>query len=334
MTLLSRNPFIKALATFIAAIPALGLTLWAFGALSFDGPGTLLAVLIMAAIYAAMVFFKFRWRAWSVWATCMIAILVWWFAQNPPLDGEWQPDVAKLATAEVDGDVVTFHNVRDFEYRSESDFTPRWTTRQVRLSSLTGVDIAINYWGSPWMAHPIVSFTFSDAPPLAFSIETRKRVGQSYSAIGGLYRQFTLTCIVAEERDVLGLRAIHRTGEDVYLYRTTLSPEKARIRLLEYIDTINALEKKPRWYNAITTNCTTTIRSQHPSDARIPWDWRILVNGKGDEMMFERGAFETGGLDFPALRKSAHANAAIIAADAAEDFSTQIRHNHPAFSGD
>jgi len=325
MTLLNRNPIIKALAVALAAIPAFGLSLWAFGALSFDGPGTLLAALNMLAILAAMVFCKFRWRAWAVWAACMAAILAWWFSQKPPLDGEWQPDVAMLASAEVDGDVVTFHNVRDFDYRSESDFTPRWTTRQVRLSSLTGVDIAINYWGSPWMAHPIVSFTFSDAPPLAFSIETRKRVGQSYSAIGGLYRQYTLTYIVAEERDVLGLRAIHRKGEDVYLYRTTLSPENARIRLLEYIDTINALAEQPRWYNAITTNCTTAIRSQHTHGQRIPWDWRILVNGKGDEMMFERGAFETGGLPFPELKKRAHANTAIIAADGTDDFSTRIR---------
>ncbi len=224
MTLLSRNPFIKALAISIAAIPAFGFSLWAFGALSFDGPGKVVSALAMAVIFAAMVFFKFRWRAWAVWATCMIAILTWWFCQNPPLDGEWQPDVAQLATAEVDGDIVTFRYVRDFEYRSESDFTPRWITRQVQLSSLTGVDIAINYWGSPWMAHPIVSLTFSDAPPLAFSIETRKRVGQSYSAISGLYPQFTLIDIVADERDVLGVRAIHRKGEDVYLYRTTLPP--------------------------------------------------------------------------------------------------------------
>jgi hypothetical protein len=173
------------------------------------------------------------------------------------------------------------------------------------------------------MAHPIISFQFSDAPPLAFSIETRKRVGQSYSAIGGLYRQFSLTCIVAEERDVLGLRAIHRQGEDVYLYRTTLTPESSRERLLEYVSTINSLARKPHWYNAITTNCTTGIRSQNTD--RLPLDWRILVNGKGDEMMFERGMFETRGLPFPELKQKSHANSAIKAAGGTPDFSTRIR---------
>ena len=175
------------------------------------------------------------------------------------------------------------------------------------------------------MAQPIVSFRFSDSPALAFFIETRKRVGQSYSAIGGLYRQYSLACIVAEERDVLGVRAVHRKGEDVYLYRTTIPAEKARIRLLEYISTVNSLAEKPRWYNAITTNCTTGIRSQHTQGDRIPLDWRILVNGKGDEMMYEIGAFVTGGITFPKLKQHAHANAAIIAADAEPDFSARIR---------
>jgi hypothetical protein len=175
------------------------------------------------------------------------------------------------------------------------------------------------------MAHPIVSFQFSDAPPLAFSIETRKRVGQSYSAIGGLYRQFALAIIVAEERDVLALRAVHRKNEDVYLYRTTLSPEQAQTRLLEYIRTINSLAAQPRWYNAITSNCTTAIRAQHTHGDRIPWDWRLLVNGKADEMMHEIGAIDTHGLSFDKLKIQAHANKAIIEADGSTDFSELIR---------
>jgi len=311
-------------------LPALVVSLWTFGALSYDGPGLWPAAIAMLILLAAMIGMKFRRIAWAVWNVFQIAVVAWWLTLKPPIDAEWQTDVAQIATAEIDGDVVTFHNVRDFEYRSESDFTPRWITRQVRLSSLTGVDMAINYWGSPWMAHPIVSFRFSDAPPLAFSIETRKRVGQGYSAIGGLYRQYPLTCIVAEERDVLGVRAVHRKGEDVFLYRTRLAPEQARIRLLEYIETLNSLAEKPRWYNAITTNCTTGIRAQNTHGDRIPWDWRILVNGKGDVMMFERGALETRGLDFPQLKRSVHANAAIKAADGAPDFSARIREKlHP-----
>ena len=129
--------------------------------------------------------------------------------------------MAQEPWAEINGDEVTLHNVRNCDYRTETDYTPRWETRTVRLSQLTGIDLAINYWGSPWMAHPIASFQFADAPPLCFSIETRKEIGESYSAIGGLYRQFELIYIVADERDVIRVRTNFRHGEDVYLYRTT-----------------------------------------------------------------------------------------------------------------
>ena len=139
--------------------------------------------------------------------------------------------------------------------------------RAVRISQITGVDVAIDYWGSPWIAHPIASFQFADAPPLCFSIETRKKLGQTYSTIGGLYRQFELIYIAADERDVIHLRTNYR-NEDIYLYRTTISPARARERFLEYIHSLNALRNKPRWYNAITTNCTTSsARSIHPGSA-------------------------------------------------------------------
>jgi hypothetical protein len=304
---------------------AAGVSLWVFGALIYDGPGFWFAASAGICLLAAMILLKFRWRAWAAWGVCISVAIGWWLTLQAPAEAKWQADVARVASAEINGDVVTFHNVRDFQYRSETEFTPRWTTREVRLSSLIGVDIAVNYWGSPWMAHPILSFRFSDAPPLAFSIETRKRAGQSYSAIGGLYRQFPLICIVAEERDVLALRAAHRENEDVYLYHTTLTPESARKRLLEYITTVNSLARKPRWYNAITTNCTTGIRSQNVHGDRLPLDWRILVNGKGDEMMFERGVLDNRGLPFPRLKQLAHANTAIKAAEGAIDFSSRIR---------
>jgi hypothetical protein len=88
-------------------------------------------------------------------------------------------------------------------------------TRTVRLSQITGMDLAIMYWGSPWMAHPIVSFRFAGALPLCFSIETRKAIGQQYSAVRGLYRQYTLIYIVADERDFIRVRSNYRQGEDV-----------------------------------------------------------------------------------------------------------------------
>jgi hypothetical protein len=71
------------------------------------------------------------------------------------------------------------------------------------------------------------------------------------------------------------------------------SPAQARARFLEYVNAINTLRDHPRWYNAITTNCTTNIRTQRPTSQRAPWDWRMLLNGKADEMLYERHAIAT-----------------------------------------
>lgn len=311
------------------ALLLIPLYLWAIGAIYYDGNSPALAGCTAVAVIVGFFYVK-PWKkkliAFTVWFSL---ILLCWLFQKPSNDGDWQPDVAQLAYAEIDGDVVTFHNVRAFEYRTAEDYTPQWKTRTVRLSQITGIDMGVNYWGSPWMAHPIVSFQFADAPPICVSIETRKKKGQSYSAIGGLYRQYSLVYTVAEESDVIRLRTNIRKGEDVYLYRLNISPEHARERFLEYLVSINRLHEKPRWYNAITTNCTTAIRQQHNAKKRMPFDWRILLNGKGDEMLYERDYILKGGLDFAELKRRSLINTAAQKSQSEQTFTQEIRAGLP-----
>jgi Domain of unknown function (DUF4105) len=306
---------------------------WAFGAVWFDAPfGTgnkIVAALVALILVMVGLFVRPFRRKLGVFVVVFAGVLLWWFTIRPSNQGNWQQDVEQVASAEINGDEVTLHNVRNCDYRTETDYTARWETRAVHVSQITGIDLAVNYWGSPWIAHPIVSFQFADTPPVCFSIETRKKVGQVYSAIGGLYRQFELIYIVADERDVIRVRANYRKGEDIYLYHTTLSPAQARERFLEYVHSLNTLRDKPRWYNAVTTNCTTSIRTQHPPGERMPWDWRILLNGKGDEMMYERHLIDTHGLPFAELKARSLINARAQAADKSPEFSQLIRAGLP-----
>ena len=305
---------------------------WTFGAVWFDAPfgnaNKVLAWLLAVASAAALVFVRPFWRKIAAVAVLFSVLLAWWLTLKPSNDANWQPDVAQLAWADINGDEFTFHNVRNCDYRTDTDYTPHWEIRILRLSQITGIDLAIDYWGSPWIAHPIVSFQFADAPPLCFSIETRKTVGQTYSTIGGLYRQYALIYLVSDERDVIRLRTNYR-NEDIYLYHLTVSPDRARERFLEYVRSLNALRTEPRWYNAITTNCTTSIRSQHPSKERIPWDWRILLNGKGDELLYEDRALVTGGLPFAELKSRSLIDTRARAANDFPDFSKLIREGLP-----
>ena len=308
---------------------------WAFGAVWFDAPfgnaNKFIAGLLALASVAALVFVRPFWRKVGVSVLLFGGVLAWWMTLSPTNDSDWQPDVAQKAWADIQGDEVTFHNVRNCDYRTETEYTPHWETRTVRISQITGIDLAIDYWGSPWIAHPIVSFQFTDAPPLCFSIEIRRKLGQTYSTIGGLYRQFELIYIVADERDVIRVRTNYR-DEDIYLYHTTISPARARERFLEYIHSLNALRNKPRWYNAITTNCTTSIRTQHPPKERIPWDWRILLNGKGDELMYERHFIVTDGLPFAELKSRSLIDTRARAANDSPDFSQLIRVGLPGLA--
>ncbi|HWA48988.1 MAG TPA: DUF4105 domain-containing protein, partial [Dongiaceae bacterium] len=246
---------------------------------------------------------------------------------------DWQGDVTQTPWAEIEGDKVTIHNVRNFEYRTETDYTPHWETRNYDLSEIRGADLFITFWGSPWIAHPIVSFQFGDHDHVAFSVETRKEVGEEYSALRGFFRQYELIYIIADERDVIRLRTNYRVGEEVYLYRTTASPEAAREIFLDYLRVANEMHGQPVFYNAITSNCTTNIRIHTQAvagAAAAPWDWRLLLNGKGDEFAYQNGRL-AGDLPFDQLKAQAHINDAARAADASPDFSTLVRKGRAGF---
>ena len=149
------------------------------------------------------------------------------------------------------------------------------------------------YWGSPNIAHTMVSFGFEGGDYLCFSIETRKEKGEGYSAVKGLFRQFELIYVAADERDVVRLRTNYRQGEEAYLFRLNGSPEQVRTLFLDYLRRLNSLRQRPEWYSALTHNCTTSIRMQRAAADRAPWDWRMLANGHGDELLYERGLIAT-----------------------------------------
>lgn len=304
-------------------------TVWAMGALYFDLPvrslRAPLALIYGGAMLAMLILVKKRARGMALVAVCFAVVLAWWLTLKPSQDRDWKLEVAVLGSAVIEGDRVTVHNVRNFDYRTEHDFTPRYETRSYDLPKLRGVDLFVTYWGSPSIAHPILSFDFAEDGRLCFSIETRSQRGQSYSAIGGLYRQFEQIYIASDERDVIRLRSNFREGEDVYLYRFNASPKTARGAFLEYIRSLNELHERPRWYNAIKNNCTTAIRSQRTAAERAPWDWRMLANGYADEMLYERGTIDRLSLSFDELKRRSHINSRARAATDAPDFSERIR---------
>jgi Domain of unknown function (DUF4105) len=158
----------------------------------------------------AVGFRRWRWRALGIYLVLFGALVVWWRGIEPSNDRDWQTDVAVQSRATIEGDVVTLHNIRNFDYRSETDYTPAYYDKRFELSKLVGVDLVAVYWMGPAIAHTFVSFAFADGEHLAISIETRKEKGEGYSTIKGFFRQYELFYVVADERDVLRLRTNYR----------------------------------------------------------------------------------------------------------------------------
>ena len=249
---------------------------------------------------------------------------------QPSNDRDWAPDQARLATAEIDGDAVTVRNVRNARYRSVDDFDVHWETRHYRLSDLESAWFVVEPfadWRGP--AHTFLSFGFRDGRYLAVSAEVRRQRGERFSALTGMLRRYELMIVVGDERDLIGLRALHRR-DDVFLYRLKATPEQAQALFGHLMAKANRLAAAPAFYNTLTANCTTTIVDavEVLKPGTVPLSWRTWLPGYSDDLAFDLGLLDT---DLPresfraAHRINALAERAAEAQDPAQDFSAAIR---------
>ncbi len=264
--------------------------------------------------------------ALGIAALALIGLLLWWWTLRPSNERDWSPEYAEIPRLEINGDEVTIHNFRNCEYRTVTDFTPRWETKVVHLSSLRGLDLFMDYWGSRHIAHTLLSFDFGDEGYVCTSIETRRERGEGYSAVRGFFRQYELCYLFGDERDLIRVRTNYRPHEDVYLYPLIeANPRRYRALFLAYAHAANHLREHPRWYHAALNNCTTNIHLiAQASGLASAWDWRILINGHIDELLYERDLIRSTH-SFADTKAAAHINARARAADRDDDFSRRIR---------
>jgi len=293
-----------------------------------------LAALLVLGGMSALILGKNRKIIFGVF-TCFALIVFWWMTIPASNDRSWQPDVAVLPHATIEGNHVTVHNIRNFEYRTETDFTPHYYDKTFDLEKLDSVDLIAVYWMGPDIAHIFLSFGFEDRDYLAVSIETRKEVGEGYSTLKGFFKQYELYYVVADERDVIRVRTNYRNNppEHVYLYRLNTPVERIRRVFLDYLAKINSLETQPEFYNTLTTNCTTNIlMHSRVNPESLPFSWKILLSGHTPEYVYENGGMGRN-LSFPELQERSLINAVAQQADTAPDFSQRIREGLPGMEG-
>jgi hypothetical protein len=324
---------------FIIATPFIVIpTLYLFGIICYDGPigapastgNVILGLLWLIALLVGL--FKTKGvKQRSLVALLAAAVVIGpWMTIQPSNDRDWKPEFGETGWVDVEDDVIVFHNFRNFDYDSEWNEIVNWETRTHHLDELVGIDYFHDAFGGDLIAHPIISFDFGEEGNVCLSIETRREKSESYSELGGLYKMFELQYIFGSEEDLIRLRTNVR-DEPVYLYRMNVTKDQARDILFESIAVQNEMRDKPRWYNVLTANCTTSMRAQTPEKRRRKFDIRMLINGKLDEYVHEQGMLIDEGLSFPELRPKCLINEAARAQPQAEGFSKRIRKGRPGF---
>jgi len=330
---------LRALARFagvvLLTLAVVGMTAWAGLAIYYsDIPSprlrTTLSVLFAIATVVAFAVLPRRRRTLAGFVVVFVAVVAWWLRIAPSNARDWQPEVAVLAHATIEGERVTLHDVRNFEYRSETDFTPRYYDRTFDLGELDSGDLVASYWMGDAIAHVFVSFGFADRDYVAISVETRKERGEAYSTLAGFFKQYELVYVVGDERDLIGVRTNHRRPEeDVYVYRTQVPRENLRRLFLDYLREVNSLYEHPQFYNTLTTNCTTgVLLHTRVNPGSPPYSWKVLLSGYAPQYAYELGRLDRS-LPFAELRQRSRVNDRAHEADAAPDFSRRIRAGLP-----
>lgn len=321
--------------TFLATLAVGSCAAWGAFALWYQAPGgqalKILCVLLWVGYSVALL-----WALWQgrttlgllAFALAFAALLIWWQRIEPSNDRIWADDVARITTGTVDGNRVTLHDVRNFDWRSDTDYTQRWETRSYDLDRLKSVDMIMSYWAGPAIAHMLVSFGFDDGAHVAFSVEIRREKHESFSEIGGFFKEFELSIIAADERDVVRVRTNVR-GEDDYLYRIQMPVPAMRSLFLGYVGEANGLVRTPRFYNTITVNCTTLVyHMMKRIVGYLPMNYRLLLSGYLPEYVYR-----VGGLDqhysLSDLRALGRITYRAKMSDRSETFSEDIRRGIP-----
>jgi Domain of unknown function (DUF4105) len=324
---------IALLESLLIAVPAI----WAGMALWYQAPGTRLKnslMILWAAFNAGLLIVLWQGSAGLALASFALAfaiLLIWWRRIRPTNQRDWADDVAQITRGTIEGPLVTLRNVRNFDWRSNVDYTQRWETRTYDLNRLRSVDMIMSYWDGWAIAHMLISFGFGDGQYVAFSVEVRRQKNKTYSEIGGFFKRDGLSIIAADERDVIRVRTNVR-GEDDYLYRIRMPLAAMRSLFLGYVEQADNLVDTPRFYNTITVNCTMLVyHMMQRIVGYLPWSYRLLFTG-----YLPAYVYRVGGLDqrytLAQLKTLGRITERAKQSDRNDTFSEDIRKGIPAIA--
>jgi len=301
--------FLRAVAVGLTWL-VLGLAwLWALLALWLFAPWPVWVRVSAALIWGALAVWAAarlpRPTAWKAVAAGIGFVWLLWLLQSPTNDRDWTPDQARMPVAHFRDDAVLIENVRHATYRTTDDYDVAWWSRRYDLNSIRSVEYVVEQFAS-WQgpAHTFLTFGFAGGRHVAVSVEIRKEKGESFSCLAGLFKHYELMYVVADERDLIGLRVDVRRNL-VYLFPIKAEPEHIRTLFVAMLERANQLREQPEFYNTLANNCTNNIvrHLEQVSQRDVPFDLRVLFPGYSDELAFELGLIDFDGSPEEARRR-------------------------------
>jgi len=267
----------------------------------------------------------------SVFVIYLLTILI-----RPSNQRIWADDQKRVAQIAIKDGIVTINNFRNFDYRSESDYDVNFETKTFQLKKLDSVSLILQkFTPSEGLAHVMLSFGIGGDLPesgrshLALSVEVRREVGETYSPLKGIYRNYELTHVIGDERDLIGVRTVHRPGDRVWLYKLNATPKEVQQLFLGFSERINKLDSDPEFYHTLLNNCANGITRQTYELTPEPineLDPRIVLPGFSDEFASENGLIENPqNQTFEQIKRAARIDVRARESGITEDFSADIR---------
>ena len=279
---------------------------------------------------------KHRNKTRGILAASIVGIYLLTQLIRPSNDRHWAEDQTRVAKVEVTDGIVTVNNFRNFHYRSETDFDPLFETKTFRLDDLNSVSLIVQkFTPSEGLAHVMLSFGIAGELPqsqedyFCLSIEVRREKGESYGPLKGVYRNYEVTHVIGDERDLIGVRTVHRPKDRVWLYPLNATPQQVQKLFLGFVDRIKHLESNPEFYHTFLNNCANGITRQTYELTPEPIDWldpRIVLPGFSDWFAFENGII--GGLkrqSFEEIKDDSRIDIRARRSGVTETFSAAIR---------
>lgn len=216
--------------------------------------------------------------------------------RRPSHDRAWAEDLRVLSGVEraPDGS-VELTRVRDWRYTRGSVVSKEYFGHRYDPDDLQRIWLYEQKLGlGGAIAHTFLVLEFPEsygsARWLGLSVEARREVGETYSPLAGMLRTFEVTHVWATEEDLV-TRRVQLFDYPLTRYEVVVPEEYLAPIFRSFLEETAALSEAPRWYNTLTTNCTSALVRyvNRVQPGAIPWHYSFVLTGWVDDHLARLG---------------------------------------------